>query len=192
MKAHCHPTCAPSTPMPPAHAPPPPPAPCASTRKIRKTTVRRGPVLRQACACARRRVPKECTYPYLTPTTIAWKQTALGCSRKQNAGMSRRNYHQHDPAPLPSTIVAQARHVTFLTTKPRLEKTRKTTHRRGPVLGLAGAREGGGSGGGGGRWARGLGVTLFAFAGACWPLATAHSDPLWARTCFGCVNGAPG
>ena len=46
--------------------------------------------------------------------------------------------------------------------------------------------------GGGGGLARGRGVGLFAFGGAYWPLATAHSDPLWARTCFGCVNGAPG
>ena len=46
--------------------------------------------------------------------------------------------------------------------------------------------------GGGGGLAQGLGIRLFAFGGAYWPLATAHSDPLWARTCFGCVNGAPG
>ena len=39
---------------------------------------------------------------------------------------------------------------------------------------------------------RGHGVGLLAFGGAYWPLTTAHSDPLWARTCFGCVNGAPG
>ena len=26
---------------------------------------------------------------------------------------------------------------------------------------------------------------------AHWPLATVHSDPLWVRTWFGCVNGAP-
>ena len=51
-------------------------------------------------------------------------------------------------------------------------------------------REMGGQRGGG--LAQGLGIRLFAFGGACWPLATAHSDPLWARTCFGCVNGAPG
>ena len=44
----------------------------------------------------------------------------------------------------------------------------------------------------GGGVAQGLGIYLFAFCGAYWPLATAHSDPLWARTCFGCVNGAPG
>ena len=43
-----------------------------------------------------------------------------------------------------------------------------------------------------GRLARGHGVGLFAFGGAYWPLATAHSDPLRARTCFGRVNGAPG
>ena len=35
--------------------------------------------------------------------------------------------------------------------------------------------------------AQGLGICLFAFGGAHWPLATAHSDPLWVRTCFGCV-----
>ena len=46
--------------------------------------------------------------------------------------------------------------------------------------------------GGGGGVAQGLGIRLFAFGCAYWPLATAHSDPLWARTCFGCVNGAPG
>ena len=32
--------------------------------------------------------------------------------------------------------------------------------------------------------ARGHGVGLFAFGGAYWPLALAHSDPLWVRTCF--------
>ena len=41
---------------------------------------------------------------------------------------------------------------------------------------------------GGGGLAQGLGIRLFAFGGAYWPLATAHSDPLWVRTCFGCVN----
>ena len=40
--------------------------------------------------------------------------------------------------------------------------------------------------------AQGLSVRLFAFGGASWPLTTAHSDPLWTRTWFGCVNGAPG
>ena len=45
---------------------------------------------------------------------------------------------------------------------------------------------------GGGGVAQGLGIRLFAFGAAYWPLATGHSDPLWARTCFGCVNGAPG
>ena len=44
----------------------------------------------------------------------------------------------------------------------------------------------------GGGLAQGLGIRLFAFGGAYWPLATAHSDPPWARTCFGCVSGAPG
>ena len=43
---------------------------------------------------------------------------------------------------------------------------------------------------GGGGLAQGLGIRLFAFGGAHWPLATAHSDPLWVRTCFGWVNGA--
>ena len=37
--------------------------------------------------------------------------------------------------------------------------------------------------------ARGHGSGLFAFGGAFWPLALAHSDPLWVRKCFGCVNG---
>ena len=46
--------------------------------------------------------------------------------------------------------------------------------------------------GGGGGLARGHGVGMFAFGGAYWPLATAHSDPLWARTCFGCVNVSTG
>ena len=50
------------------------------------------------------------------------------------------------------------------------------------------AYEGGREGGS----AQGLGIRLFAFGSAYWPLATAHSDPLWVRTCFGCVNGAPG
>ena len=45
---------------------------------------------------------------------------------------------------------------------------------------------------GGGGVAQSLGIRLFAFGGAYWPLATAHSGPLWVRTCFGCVNGAPG
>ena len=49
----------------------------------------------------------------------------------------------------------------------------------------------GGAGPGGGL-AQGLGIGLFAFGGAYWPLATAHSDPLWVRTCFGRVSGAPG
>ena len=44
--------------------------------------------------------------------------------------------------------------------------------------------------GAGGGVAQGPGVGLFASGGAYWPLATAHSDPLWVRTCFGCVNGA--
>ena len=43
-----------------------------------------------------------------------------------------------------------------------------------------------------GALAQRLGIGLFAFGGAYWPLATAQSDPLWARTCFGCVNRAPG
>ena len=45
---------------------------------------------------------------------------------------------------------------------------------------------------GGGFLAQGHGVGSFAFGGAYQPLTTAQSDPLWARTCFGCVNGAPG
>ena len=46
--------------------------------------------------------------------------------------------------------------------------------------------------GGGGGVARGHGFGWFAFGGAYWPLATAHSDPLWVRTCVGCVNRASG
>ena len=42
-----------------------PPAPCTSTLKDRKTTVRQAPVLRQACACARRAVSKDHTSPSL-------------------------------------------------------------------------------------------------------------------------------
>ena len=49
-----------------------------------------------------------------------------------------------------------------------------------------------GWGGWGGGLAQGLGIRLFAFGGAHWPLATAHIDPLWVRTCFGGVNGTPG
>ena len=47
---------------------------------------------------------------------------------------------------------------------------------------------------GGGGLAQGLGIRLFAFGGAYWPLATVHSDPPWARTCFGCggVGGGGG
>ena len=52
------------------------------------------------------------------------------------------------------------------------------------------ARRESGRGGGRGGLAQGLGIRLLAFGGIYWPLATAHSDPLWARTCFGRVNGA--
>ena len=45
---------------------------------------------------------------------------------------------------------------------------------------------------GGRGWHKAPRLGLFAFGGAYWPLATARSDPLWVRTCFGCVNGAPG
>ena len=46
---------------------------------------------------------------------------------------------------------------------------------------------------GGGRGvAQGLHIRLFAFGSAYWPLATAHFDPLWVRTCFRRVNRAPG
>ena len=47
-------------------------------------------------------------------------------------------------------------------------------------------------GGGGGGWPQGLGIELFAFGDAYWPLTTAHSDPLWVRTCFGCVHSGGG
>ena len=40
--------------------------------------------------------------------------------------------------------------------------------------------------------AQGLGIRLFAFGGTYWPLATAHSDPLWVRTCFGYVGVGEG
>ena len=53
---------------------------------------------------------------------------------------------------------------------------------RVPVI--PGARGGGG--------AQGLGIRLFAFGSAYWPLTTAHSDPLWVRKCFGCVGGGGG
>ena len=36
----------------------------------------------------------------------------------------------------------------------------------------------------GGGVAQGLGIRLLAFGSAYWPLATAHSDPLWVRTCL--------
>ena len=62
----------------------------------------------------------------------------------------------------------------------------------GPEQNLVQYCDDGWVGPGGGGLAQGLGIKLFAFGGAYWPLATAHSDPLWARTCFGCVNGAPG
>ena len=42
---------------------------------------------------------------------------------------------------------------------------------------------------GGGGVAQGLSIQLFAFCAAYWPLATAHSDPLWARTCLGGGGG---
>ena len=50
------------------------------------------------------------------------------------------------------------------------------------------SRSAGWSAGGAGV-AQGLGIRLFAFGGAYWPLATAHSDPLWVRTCFGQRGG---
>ena len=57
-------------------------------------------------------------------------------------------------------------------------------------LGLKALCPGGrGSVGGWGGWHEAT-VLVCAFGGAYWPLALAHSDPLWVRTCFGCVNGA--
>ena len=44
----------------------------------------------------------------------------------------------------------------------------------------------------GGGGAQGLGIRLCVFGGAHWPLATAHSDPPWVRTCFGGVPYAKG
>ena len=35
------------------------------------------------------------------------KTTALRCSCKQNIGMSRRNHHKHDPAPLSLTTASR-------------------------------------------------------------------------------------
>ena len=43
-----------------------------------------------------------------------------------------------------------------------------------------------------GELAQGLGIRLVAFGGAYWPLAPEPSDPLWVRTCFGCVKGGGG
>ena len=63
-------------------------------------------------------------------------------------------------------------------THPEVELHREGVDCRGP--------------GGGGGLARGHGVSLLASGGAFWPLATAHSDPLWVQTCVGRVNGAPG
>ena len=72
----------------------------------------------------------------------------------------------------------------------RYHRTNGVTHPppllQSPLL----ARDGLPGGGGGGD--QGLGIRLFAFGSAYFPLATAHSDPLWVRTCFGCVNGASG
>ena len=46
------------------------------------------------------------------------KQTASGCRCKQNVGMSRRNYHKHDQAP----VSLYNRHGTFLTTESAVAK----------------------------------------------------------------------
>ena len=67
------------------------------------------------------------------------KRTALGCTCKQN-GMSRRNYHKHDPAPFSpcnqSTTVSRC----ISNHKNRgQKKTRKMMVRQGPVLGQASA-----------------------------------------------------
>ena len=45
---------------------------------------------------------------------------------------------------------------------------------------------------GGGVWHEAMVLVCFAFGGAYWPLAIVHSDPLWVRTCLGCVNRASG
>ena len=47
--------------------------------------------------------------------------------------MGRRNYQKHYPAPLPSTIKAQPRNVTFLTIKTVVSE--KSLKRRAHVLG---------------------------------------------------------
>ena len=44
----------------------------------------------------------------------------------------------------------------------------------------------------GGGWHKALVSDCLPLAVPIGLLATAHSDPLWVRTCFGCVNGAPG
>ena len=91
-----------------------------STLKARKTTVRRGPVPRQARACAQRAVPKECTWrtpAHTSPQPQLSQQGTRTHRCKRNGGMCRRNYHRPDPAPFSSTIGAQPGHGTFLTTK---------------------------------------------------------------------------
>ena len=58
----------------------------------------------------------------------------------------------------------------------------------GGIISLWGGGGSRGAGGGGGL-AQGLGIWLVAFGGAYWPLAIAHSDPLWVQICFGCGDG---
>ena len=59
--------------------------------------------------------------------------------------MSRRNYHKHDPAPLPSRIGAQPCYITFLTTKTSgQEKPGKQRSDRVPCLDKLVLAQGGG------------------------------------------------
>ena len=67
----------------------------------------------------------------------------------QNVGMSRRNYHKHDPAPFPCTIGTQPRRVPFLTTKNAVQKKQETDSQMGlPCLEKPGYTSTQGGGGG--------------------------------------------
>ena len=75
------------------------------------------------------------------------KQTALGCSYKQNGGMSRRNYHKHDPAPLSLYNRGTTASGYISDRKNRgSEKSRKTAARRVPCLDKQVLARGGGGG----------------------------------------------
>ena len=60
---------------------------------------------------------------------------SIGSQLEAECWYEQEERHKHDPQPpFPSAIGAQPRHVTFLTRKPRSEKTRKTTSDRVPCL----------------------------------------------------------